>query len=251
MVAKTISQGETGRVAIYALPGATTADPAAAALRRRAESWLGRAVDGANVQATLPEGWGRDEINDITVEARRYGFHGTLKAPFRLARGSALDEIEAEAEAFAAGYAPVEVSDLTLAIMDNFFALVPGKRPTELHALADAVVEHFDRFRAPASPAEIARRSPSSLPVRQRELLTQWGYPYVLDEFRFHLTITDRIATDRQCDVHGTLDAWFAESLGRTLLIDALALFTEAEPGAPFQLHSVHPFRSAVSARRD
>ena len=85
------------------------------------------------------------------------------------------------------------IPQLSLARLDGFFALVPGAEAADLYALADDVVTGFDGFRAPATEAEIARRNPAALTSRQRELLDAWGYPYVLDEFRFHLTLTDRI----------------------------------------------------------
>jgi hypothetical protein len=78
----------------------------------------------------------------------------------------------------------------------------------------------------------------------QRQMLETWGYPYVLDEFRFHLTVTDRIPPDRQPAVRDTLTDWFTESLGESIVLDAVALFVEPEPGAPFELHSAHRLRA-------
>ena len=49
----------------------------------------------------------------------------------------------------------------------------------------------------------------------------------MLDEFRFHLTLTDRVAQERQPDVERALSGWFAASLGASVPVDALALFTE------------------------
>src|SRR5262249_36195348 len=107
------------------------------------------------------------------------------------------------------------------------------------------VVTRFDGFRAPPTEAELARRDPASLTARQRELLKAWGYPYVLGEFRFHLTLTDRIPAERRPHVERALRGWFGASLGAAVAIDALALFTEEVPGAPFTLHSVYPLQPA------
>uniref|UniRef100_UPI0039EF8DE8 DUF1045 domain-containing protein n=1 Tax=Sinomonas sp. G460-2 TaxID=3393464 RepID=UPI0039EF8DE8 len=196
------------------------------------------------VASAAPEGWTRAAVDEITVEARRYGFHGTLKAPFRLAPGRRLNELEAALSQFAADRPSVTLPELSLARLGRFFALVPGARAEPLHSLASELVKAFDEFRAPATPAEIARRNPSAMTRRQRELFDRWGYPYVLDEFQFHLTLTDRIEQERQPEVEAALRAWFAGCLGRTIPISSLALFTEAEPGAPFALHSVHPLRA-------
>ncbi|MCU1529096.1 MAG: hypothetical protein JWP75_2859 [Frondihabitans sp.] len=236
----------TGRVAIYAVPGTGSQDPTARLLKQRAESWLGRRVDGLAPDPDLPTGWTREAADAITVDARRYGFHGTLKAPFRLAEGSTLERLDQDVERFAATRAAVEIPHLALTRMGSFFALTPGEAAPELHALTDALVEAFDGYRAPATEAEIARRDPAALSPRRRELLETWGYPYVFDEFRFHLTVTDRIPTDRQLEVHATLADWFADCLGRPIAIESLALLTESEPGAPFRLHSIHPLQRPV-----
>lgn len=231
----------SGRVAIYAAPGALATDAPGQDLLARAESWLGRSATGAPVESSVPAGWTRADVDAITVDARRYGFHATLKAPFRLADGRSLDELETAVARFAAERPVVSAPRLSLTRIGRFFALTPGAAAEPLYALAAEVVKGFDEFRAPTSAAELARRDPAGMTERQRELFARWGYPYVLDEFRFHLTLTDRIAPERQAAVESVLAEWFGDVLGRTLPVDALAIFTEAEPGAPFELRSAHP----------
>jgi putative phosphonate metabolism protein len=240
----------TARFAIYAAPGTGSADALSTALRERAEQWLGRSVSADPIAPSIPAGWTREAIDAITVDARRYGFHATLKAPFRLAEGRTLDELDAAVARFAAGHGGAVIPQLTLARLDGFFALVPGAEAAELYGLADEVVTSFDGFRAPATEAELARRKPDSLTPRRRELLQTYGYPYVLEEFRFHMTLTDRIADERSKDVERTLSDWFSPLLGATVPVDALALFTEAGPGAPFVLHAVHPLQPVPSSGR-
>lgn len=238
------------RFAIYAAPGVRSADPVSALLRRRAEQWLGRGVSRDPVTPAVPDGWTRAAIDAITVDARRYGFHATLKAPFRLAAGRTPQELDAAVAQFAADSAAAVLPGLTLGRLGGFFALVPGAAAPGLHALADEVVRAFDDFRAPATEAELARRNQAPLTPRQRELLGAWGYPYVLDEFLVHLTLTDRIPNEQRSLVERTLTDWFAELLGADVPVDALAVFTEAEPGAPFELHSVHHLQPATVRRR-
>ena len=240
----------TGRVAIYAVPGTEPTDAAGALLRERAEQWLGRSASGHHVTPAVPAGWTREAVDAMTASARRYGFHATIKAPFRLAEGRTPEELDAALARFAAGRAGVPVLRLRLARLGGFFALVPGAESAELRALADEVVTRFDCFRAPATETEIARRDPASLTPRQRELLEAWGYPYVLDEFRFHLTLTDSIPDEQRSAVESALTGWFAASLGPSVSLDTLALFTEAESGAPFELHAVHPLQPVPSSRR-
>jgi hypothetical protein len=234
----------TGRFAIYAAPGIGSADAASTLLRERAEQWLGRSASGAPVTPGVPAGWTREAVDAMTISARRYGFHATLKAPFRLAQGRTPEELDAALAQFAAARERVLAPRLRIARLGGFFALIPGAEAAELYALADEVVTAFDDFRARPTEAELARRDPASLTPRQRELLKAWGYPYVLDEFRFHLTVTDRIPAQQQSAVEAALNGWFAASLGATVPVDALALFTEAESGAPFTLQAVHPLQS-------
>jgi putative phosphonate metabolism protein len=230
----------TRRFAIYAAPGVRSADTVGVLLRQRAEQWLGRSVSGNPVPPGAHVGWTRAAIDAVTASARRYGFHATLKPPFRLAEGRTAEELDAAVARFAAGSAGAVIPKLTLARLGGFFALVAGAEAPGLHALADEVVTRLDDFRAPLTGAELARHDQAALTPRQRELLKTWGYPYVLDEFRFHLTLTDRIPDEQRPEVERALSDWFAALLGADVPVDALAVFTEAEPGAPFELHAVH-----------
>jgi putative phosphonate metabolism protein len=239
-----------GRFAIYAAPGVRSADAVGLLLRRKAEQWLGRSVSSDPVTPGVPVGWTRAAVDAMTVDARRYGFHATLKAPFRLAEGRTPEELNAAVARFAAGTAAAVIPQLTLARLGGFFALVPGAQAAGLHALADDVVMAFDDFRAPATDAELARRNQAALTPRQRELLSAWGYPYVLDEFGFHLTLTDRVPREQRPAVERVLTDWFAELLGADMPVDALGVFTEAEPGAPFELSAVHHLQPALARPR-
>ncbi|MCW0215952.1 MAG: DUF1045 domain-containing protein [Pseudonocardia sp.] len=241
----------TARYAIYAVPGTGSSDAAGIRLRERAEAWLGRRLDGAPPQPGNPAGWTRAAVDEITVDARRYGFHGTLKAPFRLAASRTLAQLEQDLARFAATRDAVALPRLALRRLGGFLALVPGAAAPELDALAAALVTGFDGYRAPATAAETARRNPDALTPGQRTMLRTWGYPYVLDEFRLHLTLTDRIPPNRYAEVHDVLAAWFSGCLGETAAVDALALCTEPAPGEEFRLHSVHPLRRPVDSPAD
>jgi hypothetical protein len=236
------------RYAIYAAPGVGSTDATGMLLRERAESWLGRSVTGRATSRGVPQGWTRTDVDRITLDARRYGFHGTLKPPFRLAPGHTIDDVAAATARLAASTTRVTIPRLTISRIGRFYALTPGEDAPALHALAASVVTKLDQFRAPATPEELARRNPHTLTERQRTLLSELGYPYVLDEFRFHLTLTDRVPDDRhdQVDqVEQTLRHWFRDCLGRNVTLDALALFVETEPGAPFRIHSLHPLEGS------
>ncbi|HMN88199.1 MAG TPA: DUF1045 domain-containing protein, partial [Bauldia sp.] len=113
-------------------------------------------------------------------------------------------------------------------------------------ALAADIVRAFDPFRAPPTPEEIERRHPERLPPRQRENLARWGYPYVFEDFRFHMTLTGAVPRERQDSVEAVLAARFAPFLGRPLAIDAVSLFVERDPPADFVVETRAPLGAAA-----
>lgn len=224
------------RYAIYFTPSPT--DP----LARIAASWLGRdPFTGAVTPAPAVGDLSPAEVAFHTAAARRYGFHATLKAPFRLAEGVNEASLRTALEAYAAAMTPVLIPRLVVKQLDGFFALVPGERVPELHRLVDDVVTVFDRFRAPLTEAEIERRNPDALSPGEFRNLCQWGYPYVFDAFRFHMTLSGRTAEAETPRVRGAVEAFFAPFSGQPLAVDGLALFVEPEAGAPFTVQSYHP----------
>ncbi len=210
------------RTALYFTP--PDDDP----LTRAAVAWLGR--DAWRPAAPSGEA-GPDSI---VREPRRYGFHATLKPPFRLAEGKSIEALRGALAAFAAVRPPVTIASLELARIGAFFALVPGGDAAGLDALAGGVVTEFEAFRAPPSASEIARRDPERLTPRQRAHLEAWGYPYVFDEFRFHMTLTGRVPAEQQNAVEAVLRARFAPFIGRPLVVDTLCLFVERDPPGDF-----------------
>ena len=135
-------------------------------------------------------------VDDVTVTPRKYGFHGTLKAPFRLAPGRTQEALEGQVAEVAAACAPAVADGLAPAGLGAFLALVPEGDATGLARVAETFVRGTDAFRAPPRPEELARRRVAGLSDRQEALLVNWGYPYVMDEFRFHMTLTGRLAPD-------------------------------------------------------
>jgi len=206
----------TARYAVYAIPGLREEDAAIGRrVREIAEPFLQR-----------------------TTTARRYGYHATLKAPFRLA-GASEAVLERCAAVFAADHSPVMIPSLAIARLGGFWALVPGAEAPALHALADAAVARFDAFRAELTDEEVERRRPERLTQVQRERLVAWGYPFVFDEFRFHITLTDDVGDDPA--IGAELTAAFAPVLGADVPVETIALCVEPSPGADLEILSVHP----------
>ncbi|WP_332687781.1 DUF1045 domain-containing protein, partial [Devosia sp.] len=175
------------------------------------------------------------EVAFHTASARRYGFHATLKAPFRLAEGESEASFDKALAAYAATTEPVLIPRLVLGQIDRFFALVPGEVSTELNRFAGDVVEKFDRFRAPLTDAEIERRNPDALSQTEFRNLCQWGYPYVFDTFRFHMTLTDRLTAGDAVEIAQAATTWFGPVLEDEVLLDRLSLFHEPDAGKPFR----------------
>jgi len=200
----------------------------------RASAWLG--WDAAAGRPMAPPDLGLP-AEAITRDPRKYGFHGTIKPPFRLAEGRDADELRRAVAALARRLSPVALPGLRLASLGGFLALVPEGDTASLQSLAAAVVVGLDGFRAPLTQAEIARRRPENLTPRQRELLRLWGYPYVMEEFRFHLTLTDRLEEPMARQAERILGAHFAPVLPQPFEVAELCLFGEMQDGRFRLLH--------------
>ena len=134
----------------------------------------------------------RDALPD-TQPPRPYGFHATIKPPFRLAPGASEGALRVAFRGLAEGLDAVDLGPLSLHRLGGFLALTPEFQP---RTLAARTVEALDGFRAAPTGAELARRRAAGLTPVQDALLRRWGYPYVMDEFRLHLTLTGRNPSD-------------------------------------------------------
>jgi putative phosphonate metabolism protein len=164
-------------------------------------------------------------VAEITATPRIYGFHGTVKPPFRLAPGTDAAGLHRAAAALCARLTPVTLPGLALHRLGGFVALTPEGETAPLAALAADVVTDLDRFRASPTEAEIARRRPDRLTDRQRANLAKWGYPYVMEEFQFHLTLSGDMPEAEARAVAATLQPVLAPILPRPFRVDSLCLF--------------------------
>jgi hypothetical protein len=122
---------------------------------------------------------------------------------------------------------------LRVATLGAFTALVPHAAPPELGLFAAECVAAFEPFRAPLTEAETARRRPERLSPRGRALLERWGYPYVFEAFRFHMTLTDALAEEAREPWRARLAA--AYGAGAPLVLDALSVLRQDGAG-PFRV---------------
>jgi len=206
------------------------------AFYRTGAAWLGwDSATGQPLPQPVFDGLPRP-VADMTAKPRKYGLHGTVKPPFRLADGTSEADLHEATADLCAGISPVEVPALSVRRLGGFVALVPTEPCPALSEMAGAVVKGFDRFRAPATEAELAKRRKSGLGPRQEVLLDGWGYPYVLEEFRFHITLTGKLGAEA-APVAERLHTHFAPVLPRPFRIGSLCLMGEDEAGRFHQLH--------------
>jgi putative phosphonate metabolism protein len=207
-------------------------------------AWLGRdALDGKPVPRPPLPGWADARLDAITAEPRRYGFHATLKPPFTLAQGQREEDLLEATDALARTRGPVPLDSLGIASLGGFVALTLGARSGAVDALAAACVAELDRFRAPPDAAELARRRGAGLTARQSELLRLWGYPFVMDEFRFHMTLTGRLEREGRDALMAALAPQAAPALSQRISIADLCVFVEPGAGAPFTFRARFPLR--------
>jgi hypothetical protein len=168
------------------------------------------------------------EMEKLLQAPIHYGFHATIKPPFRLKTGYTLNDVEKELATFTKELQPLFLPPLEIARIDNFFCLRPVSGSTAINNLAAEVVRRFDHFRQPSEEKELARRRSVGLSDRQEHLLLKWGYPYVLDEFRFHLSLTGKIDNDRHVEpLRCELSNMFDQVIQEPVNFDGLSLFVQ------------------------
>lgn len=224
------------------------APDAGSAFWRFGASWLGRDVETGQTldRPALNDAWSALELDALTASPRLYGFHGTLKPPFRLAPDCSIDALLDAVEAFAHTQAPFACPDIEVAALGHFIAFRPRTPFPALNALAAECVRTFDPFRAALNPSELAKRRKAGLTDRQEQRLQRWGYPYVFDEFRFHMTLTGAI---EDAAMRNRLTAQLraaAEAAGATgaMQVNEIAVYEQPEAGAPFRLLRRVPFQA-------
>mgnify|MGYP000007459628 CR=1 FL=1 len=216
--------------------------------------WLGRcAVTGQALPQPAVAGLSAAQFAQLTQAPRRYGWHATLKAPFVLADGCTLAALQNELSTLARRHRAFELPPLVVSQMDGFMGLrLDGDDHAVQHIAANCVTG-LNTFAAPLPPSELVRRRGKGLSDRQEQLLKDWGYPFVLDQFRFHFSLTGALTgawPEALADVTPTqVDALKLAAQQHFAALppcrfDQLALFEEARPGAPFAWVSSHALKA-------
>ena len=171
----------------------------------------------------------------LTVAPRRYGFHATVVAPFALNRSGQPDLVE-EIAAFTREHHPIMLGPLRVGTFGRFVVLEPAGNQAAVARLAASCVKAFDRHRAPLSSSDRERRALGGLTPRQIELMDRWGYPYVLDQYRFHMTLAGPIPDGQMEQITAALSEAFAPMAGDHFEIDALSLMHQADQSERFRV---------------
>ena len=192
-------------------------------------SWLGwDTISGQ--PASQPEAGSAVKIQEITDAPRKYGLHATIKAPFRLANNVTVLELEQQFKILCGSIKPI-VFNLKLSELSGFFALTPTVKNTELRELHTKVVCELDEFRAPPTKDELIKRRRNQLTAEQDQNLIKWGYPYIFEDFYFHITLTGKIPEDFRNKVKDEIENFFQPVLQQKINLSELALVGEAKDG--------------------
>ena len=224
--------GGHARYAIYWAP------PSGSWLEAFGASWLGRDAEAGEQRMQPRTGL---PMARLTQGPARYGFHATLKAPFRLAEGRDAGALDRALGAFARESAPVTAPALALDAALGFVALRPSGPAAALDAFALSVVERFAPFRAPLDPSEIERRRAAGLTEGQEAALARYGYPHAGPEFRFHVTLTGPVDPAMAAEVIETARPLVTPHLEPEFRLAEIALFAEPDAGEPFRLIRRYP----------
>jgi len=220
------------RYAVFFVPPPDGALYRFGALALGYDSYSGAETASLADEDLMPARW-----RELTAAPRTYGFHGTLKPPFRLRDALTEDDLIKHFVWFANSHKAPAPFGVVIGLLDNFAALVSPDAVPALCRLADSCVREFDRFRRPMTEAERNRRLAQPLTTRQIAHLERWGYPYVFEDFRFHMTLTGRIPPDRGPAVLRFLEnAWKRQSVDDKVAVRAIALLRQPEPAGPFRV---------------
>ena len=215
------------RYAIYFCPAPGSA------LHAFGNEWL----ETAQIPAIAPE-----RMQALLADVRRYGWHATLCAPFELAPQASYEELHCLVADMAAHASAFELP-LQLDMLAGFLALRPSGNTRAIDELAAQCVRKLQILRAPLTQAAWERRA-ARLDDTERNLFRRYGYPYVLDRYRFHMTLSAPATAEEE----QALRAYLSSKLGGAARaqIDALTVCREPAPGAAFEHVTRLPLRGTT-----
>jgi len=211
-------------------------------LNKFGSAWIGRdMISGKTIPQKDLGKLTANMIRQMTIKARHYGLHATLKAPFVLKDGVTVDDLDLTVRKVAAQHKELVMPRLALRRLGKFLALRPERPSPELNALADTCVIELERFRRPAPPWEVAQRVAAGLSDHQKDMLERWGYPFTLDEFHFHLTLTDHLDPGLFAVVKAELEKEVRKLPLDNIQVNSICLCRQEDRETPFVLLDRYP----------
>ena len=226
------------RYAIYYIP------PKDSDLAIFGREWLGLDIEtGKQHPLKTVRGLSKERLLLNVADPQPYGFHGTLKPPFSLAPNVTLNGLISATEVFAKGITPFEIPPLELVCIGKFLALSPIASSVQLENMASDCVRALDGFRAHRTAKELALYRQAKLTVHQEQMLDNWGHPYILEEFRFHVTLTGRIEDEKERDLAMAAAAeQCQEFIGKPLLFSDVVICRKPSPEQAMRVVKRIPF---------
>ena len=225
-----MSPNDFSRYAIYYVP------PESDQFTRFAASWFGWDVY-KSINVKYPELSDLNyDIKEITSTPSKYGLHATLKAPFSLVPDKTIDELRLSLSILSSSIQKFEISSICVKNIAGFIAIVPTSQNERINYLAKKCVEDLDCFRK-AEPLEIINKRRSvGLSIRKEHNLFKWGYPYVLNDFQFHFTMTSKLTPKVSKNVFSVLSLELKTVLNAPLLISKICLCGESNSHKKFEV---------------
>jgi Protein of unknown function (DUF1045) len=173
------------RYAIYFTPQLTSS------WAQAGNHWLGRCVSSSkSLEQPFIDGVAPSVFAALTEDPRRYGWHATLKAPFRLAHDQNVKQLTSGIQQLAETMSAFSLPPLRVGLLRDYLALRPEGDLKRINAIARACTTALHSFAAPLAPHELKQRRSLGLSEEQDRMLSQWGYPWVLDQFQFHFSLS-------------------------------------------------------------
>lgn len=200
--------------------------------------WLGRcAVTGKKDQQLQLSGIDPELFSSLTSHPKRYGWHATLKAPFKLVPEHNVGDLLLKMHQLAKSLKPFDLPRLGVSTTGGFLSLRPTEISLQLNDAAAMCVRDLQSFALPLTADELIRRRKAELTPEQDKLLVEWGYPWVLDQFNFHFSLTgslQSIDVPKQKKLMQAAEQHFGNlSVCR---FDRIALVMEPEAGKDFEV---------------
>ena len=132
---------------------------------------------------------------------------------------------------------------LEIVCIGKFLALSPIASSVQLENMASDCVRAVDGFRAHRTAKELALYRQAKLTVHQDQMLENCGYPYILEEFRFHITLTGRIVDEPERDLAMAAAAKQCKDfIGKPLVINEVVICRKPSPDQAMRVVRRVPF---------